>query len=117
MKKGVRDGVSYISTRYSRANNKYLKPYEPKQKSKHIMYLDTNNTYGYVMSKFLPTSAIKWIDLKEFDLNKYTSHSTKGYVLAVDLEYHKELRELHNDYHLDPYKIEIKKEKCCPTTN
>ena len=31
------------------------------------------------------------IDQKEFDLNKYTSKSSKGSVLEVDLEYPKEL--------------------------
>ena len=82
-----------------------------KQESKHIMYLDTNNWYGYyTMSKFLPTSGFKWIDPKEFDLNKYTSNSSKGCVLEVDLEYPKELRELHNDYPLAPDKREIKRE-------
>ena len=30
------------------------------------------------MSKLLPTSGCKWIDLNEFDLNKYTSNSSKG---------------------------------------
>ena len=49
------------------------------------------------MSKFLPTSGFKWIDPKDFDLNKYSSNSSTGCVLEVDLEYHKELRELHND--------------------
>ena len=34
----------------------------------------------------------------------------KGCVLEVNLEYSKELRELHNDYPYAPYKIEIKKE-------
>ena len=33
----------------------------------------------------------------------------KGCVLEVDLEYPKELHELHNDYHLALDKIEIKK--------
>ena len=32
------------------------------------------------MSKFLPTSEFKWIDPKEFDLNKYASNSSKGCV-------------------------------------
>ena len=62
------------------------------------------------MSKFLPTSGFKWINPKEFDLNKYTSNSSKGCILEVDLEYPKELRELHNDYPLAPDKIEIKRE-------
>ena len=108
--KGTRGGVSYISNRYSKANNKYLKSYDPKQESKHIIYLDVNKFYGYAMSKFLPTSGFKWIDPKEFDLNKYTSNSSKGCVLEVDLEYTKELRGLHNDYSLAPDKIEIKRE-------
>ena len=30
------------------------------------------------MSKFLPASGFKWIDHKEFDLNKYTNNSWKG---------------------------------------
>ena len=62
------------------------------------------------MSKFLPTSGFKWIDRKEFELNKYTSNSSKGSVPENDIEYLKELRELHNDYPLAPDKMEIKKE-------
>ena len=43
-------------------------------------------------------------------MNKYTSNSSKGWVLKVDLEYPKDLRELHSDYPLTPDKIEIKRE-------
>ena len=66
--------------------------------------------YGYAISKFLPTSGFKWIGSKEFDLNKHTSNSSKGCVIEVDLEYPKELRELHCYYPLAPDKIEIKRE-------
>ena len=62
------------------------------------------------MSKFLPTSGFKWVDPKEFDLNKHTSNSSKGCVLDVGLEYPKELRELHNANPLAPDKIKIKRE-------
>ena len=48
-KKGARGGISYISNRYSKANNEYLKSYHPKQESKHIIYIDANNLYGYAM--------------------------------------------------------------------
>ena len=82
-----------------------MKSYDPKQELKHIMYLDANNLCGYAMSKFLPTSGFKWIDPKEFDLNKYTSNSSKGWILEVDLECPKELRELDNDYPLAPDKM------------
>ena len=54
----MRCGVFYISKRYSDANNKYLKSYDPKQESKHIIYLDANNFYGYAVSKLLPASGL-----------------------------------------------------------
>ena len=84
----------YISNRSIRKKNPKkinLKSYDPKQDSKHITYLDANNLYGYAISRFLPTSGFKWIDHKEFDLNKYPSNSSKGCVLKVDLEYPKVL--------------------------
>ena len=36
--KDMTGGVSYISKRYSKASNKYLKSYGTKQESKHIIY-------------------------------------------------------------------------------
>ena len=35
--KGTRGGISYISKRYIKANNKYLKSYDPKQEP-NILY-------------------------------------------------------------------------------
>ena len=82
--------VSYISKTYNKANNKNLKSYDPKQESKHIIYLDANNSYGFTMGKYFPTGELKWVDPKEFGLNKYTKHFSRGCVLEVDLEYPKE---------------------------
>ena len=45
--KSMKGGLSYISKRYSKTNNKYLKSYDAKQESKHIIYLGTNNLYGF----------------------------------------------------------------------
>ena len=86
-----------------------MNSYASKQESKHFTYLDMNNLYGYATSKFLPTKGFKRIDNQVFDFNKYSSNSSKGCVLVVDLEYPKELWELHSDYQLAPNNIEINK--------
>ena len=70
------------------------------QESKPIIHLDVNNLYGCAMPKFLATRHLKQRDPKEFELNKYTSNSSKGCVLEA-----KELRKLHNDHPLAPDKI------------
>ena len=103
-------GVSYISKRYSQSNNKDLKHYDRKQESKHVIYLNANNLYNYVLLKFLRTIGFKWIDAKEFDLNKYSSNISTVFALKVDFAYPKVLLQLHNGYPLNPDKIEIKKE-------
>ena len=81
-------------------------------KNQNIIYLDTNNLYGYAMSKFLLTGKLQWIDPKDFDLNsfKYKKNSSKCCVLEVDFEYPRELHELHNDHPLASDKIELKNE-------
>ena len=43
-------------------------------------------------------------------MNKYTSNSSKGRVLEVDLEYPKEFQELNDDYSLALDKLQIKRE-------
>ena len=85
--KGDEGRISYISNKYSKANNKYLKSHHPKQESKYIAFLDANNFYGYAESKPLPTDRFKWIDPKEYDLNNYTNNGLKGSIIEVHLEY------------------------------
>ena len=67
------------------------------------MYLDSNNVH--VMSKYLPLNGFKWIDLKDFDSNKYSRNSSKRCVLETDLENSKELLDLYNGYPLTLDKI------------
>ena len=50
--KCARSRVSYFSNIYSKVNSKYSKSYDPKQESKHIIYLDANNLYGYPRLNF-----------------------------------------------------------------
>ena len=41
--KGLRGGVSYISKRYAKANNKYINDYDSKKASECITYLDMSH--------------------------------------------------------------------------
>ena len=110
IEKGIRGGISYISNRYGKANNKYMKEYDEKVPSKYIMYLDANNLYGWAMSQYLPTGGFRWMTQKQIDklnLAKYKEDSEKGLILEVDLEYNKQLHHLHNDYPIGPEKVKV----------
>ena len=110
IEKGLRGGISYIANRYGEANNKYMKEYDEKAPSKYIMYLDANNLYGWAMSQYLPTGGFRWMTEKQINkinLDKYKDDSKKGLILEVDLEYPKELHDLHNNYPLAAEKIKV----------
>ena len=105
VEKGIRGGVSMISNRYGKANNKYMGDrFDDGEPSKYITYLDPNNLYGWAMSKALPTHSFKWMKVSE--LETWENHSC---ILEVDLEYPKSLHDLHSDYPLAPERVEVNK--------
>ena len=80
--KGLREGISYIAKRYAKANNKYMKDYDPKNPSKFITYLDMNNLYSWAMSSYLPYGGFKWLkNVDKFDVNSISEKSPIGYIL------------------------------------
>ena len=115
IEKEMRGGISHISKRFSKANNKYMKCYDSNEESKYITYLDANNLYGWAMSQYLPYSGFKWLNQKEirdFCLNSIGENGSMelhsiGYILEIDLEYPDDLHKLHNYYPLAPEKLEI----------
>ena len=105
IEKGLRGGISYIAKRYAKANNKYIKNYNPK---KFITFLDMNNLYGLAMKVYLPQGGFKWLkNVDGFDVSSISKKSPIGYILEADLEYPDELHALHNDYQLVPENLAI----------
>ena len=95
---GIRGGIATISHRHAKANNEYMgTDFDPAEESKFVSYLDTNNLYGWAMSKQLPTSGFQWMTDDKLDDWKHLSC-----FLEVDLEYPEDLHDLHNDYPLSP---------------
>ena len=110
IEKGNRGGVSMISTWYSKANNKYMKNFDPTEESTFILYLDANSLYAWAMSQPLPLNNFKWMTENELsNWRQFSDHEDKGCILEVDLEYPKELHNLHNDYPLAPERVVVNK--------
>ena len=88
--KGIRGGVSKISNRYGKSDNRYMgNRYDASKPTKYISYLDANNLYGWAIKKPLPTHGFKWMELGE--LKNWENHSC---ILGVDLEYPRSLHDL-----------------------
>ena len=108
----IRGGVSMISNRYGKANNKYMENYNPDEESKFITYLDANNLYGWSMSQKLPYKNFHWLDetkLVDFNPTQLDTEDDTGYILQVDFEYPKELHDADNDYPLAPEPLLLNK--------
>ena len=111
--KSIRGGVSVISNRYAKANNPYMKDYNPRKKIWYIIEWDANSLYASVMVEELPVGEFKWAgekvlkDLERSLRNKEELPSGKGASLCVDLGYPEELHDAHNDYPLAPEKVII----------
>ena len=110
---GIRGGISTITKRYAKANNKYTKGYDKSQTSVYIPYLDANNLYGWAMSEPQPHKNFKWMNADELE-----NWKSKPCILEVDLEYPKELHDKHNEYPLAPERLLVDKvEKLVPNLN
>jgi hypothetical protein len=110
LESGIRGGVSTCgSKRYAKANNPYLKYYDPKLPNSYIMYLDANNLYGWAMLQKLPTHGFVMMDVEEDcmlidtinDIQAIMKHD-EGYIAEVDLEYPEHLHDQHNDFPVAP---------------
>ena len=110
IEKGIRGGISNAFKRYAKANNKFMKNFDPELKSSFIVYLDANNLYGWAMSKPLPVGGFEWMNETELmDWERFVEEEGIGCILEVDLEYPAELHDFHNDFPLAPEKLTLGK--------
>ena len=97
----IRGGMCQATYRYAKANNKYMKNYDKNQESSYLEYLDANNLYGWAMCKKLLINGFKWVTkLDKFNedfIKNYNENSNVGCFLDVDVEYPRNLHEMHGD--------------------
>ena len=113
VEKGIRDGICHAIHRYAKANNKYMENYDENKESSYIQYLDANNLYGYSMREKLTLDGFKWkknmLKFNEDFIKNYDEDSNKRYILEVDVEYPKNLHDLHSDLQFLPKRMKINK--------
>ena len=107
---GIRGGISTITKRYAKANNKYMNIYDREKESSFIPYLDANNLYGWAMSQLLPVDGFEWLSACNLpQWNFICKDDGFGCILEVDLEYPEALHDSHNEYPLAPESVKMNK--------
>ena len=104
----IRDGVSTVFHRFSQANNKFMKDFDPTKPAKFIVYLDANSLYRTAMMQPLPVAGFEWLSEKALkNWEKIVDSEEVGCTLEVDLKYQDHLHDLHNDFPLAPELLEV----------
>ncbi|KAK5644575.1 hypothetical protein RI129_005875 [Pyrocoelia pectoralis] len=101
---GIRGGVTQCSTRYAKANNKYMgERYDPNVAPSYLMYFDINSLYGVTMCEPLPYGDFSFVeDFENLDILNHPDDADIGYIVECDLDYPEELHRLHSDLPLGP---------------
>ncbi|XP_055930792.1 uncharacterized protein LOC129961025 [Argiope bruennichi] len=118
LERGIRGGICFIGKRYSKCNNPYVpETYNHNEPHKYIISVDVNNLYGFSMTANLPFSNFKWLNHEEIDkldIMSITPDAETGYIMEVDLDYPKNLRDMHDDFPLAVEHLNISYENLSP---
>ena len=82
LESAIRGGISTVTKRFARANNKYMSDYKKNEIISFLAYIDANNLYGWSMSQFLPIGDFEWLAEGTFsveDIINYNPQSNIGY--------------------------------------
>ena len=113
VEKGIRGGICHAILRYAKAKNKYMKDYNKDEEESFLQYNDANNLYGFAISEPLPDDGFDWMEdlskIYEKFMKNHDENSDKGYILEVDVEYPKNLHDLHSDLPFLPERMKIYK--------
>ena len=113
VEKEIRGGMCHAILRYAKANNKYIKDYNKVEEESFLQYDDVNNPDGLAVIQPLPADGFKFVKnvskIDEDFIKNYDEDSDKGYILEVDLEYPKNLHDLHSDLPFLPERMKIDK--------
>ena len=89
------------------------KKYDKTKKATYLQHYDANSLYAWAMTPKLPVDCFKW----EEKLSKFTSDFIKnsdeksdiGNILEVDLDYPKNLHDLHSNLSFLTQRMKINK--------
>lgn len=62
LERGIRNGISQCSNRYSKTNNKYLSNHDPSNLLKTLLNIDLNNLYGWSICQPLSYGRFESVD-------------------------------------------------------
>ena len=107
---GFRGGICQAVHKFAKANNKYMTNHDKSQKSAYIQYYDANSLYAWALcQKFV--HGFEWekniLKINDDFMKNYDEDSDKEYVLEVDIEYSKDLADLHSDLPFLPEGMKI----------
>ena len=90
-----------------------MKGYNKDEDGSFLQYNDANNLYGFSMSEPRPADAFEWMkNLSKIDedfIKNYHENSDKGYIPEVNVEYPKNLHNVHSDLPFLPERMKIGK--------
>ena len=105
IERSIRGGISQISKRFAKANNRECRDFDPMKPITHLIYLDANNLYGWAMSQMLPSHNLRWLTAEKITnklIIQLDEDSEDGYIFEIDLAYPSHFHLRYNSYPLAP---------------